>query len=145
MTLLPYAFGSFIRLGMAVGSLTSVVAAATDLTVLVENVKSGEGTVRAGLFNKVGAFPKTPLIRQSAEAKTDAVSIVFKDLEPGSYAISAFHDVNDNQKLDTNFVGMPIEPYGFSRDAHGLFGPPAFDDARLAVDGKDKLVSIHLK
>ena len=45
------------------------------------------------------------------------------------------HDVNGNDALDSNIVGMPTEPYGFSNNAQGSFGPPAWQDARFALDG----------
>jgi uncharacterized protein (DUF2141 family) len=31
------------------------------------------------------------------------------------------------------FLGIPKEPYGFSRDARGKFGPPGFEDAAIEV------------
>lgn len=137
---------SFIHIYIVVGLLISAATAnAADLTVVVENVKSAEGTVRVGLFNKPETFPKTPLKGQSLEAKVGSAYFVFKDLEPGNYAISAFHDVNRNQKLDTNSVGIPNEPYGFSRDAQSKFGPPSFNDARIVVDTKPQRISVYLQ
>jgi uncharacterized protein (DUF2141 family) len=41
-------------------------------------------------------------------------SVVFTNLEPGTYAIIAFHDENDNGKLDENGWGVPTEGYAFS-------------------------------
>jgi uncharacterized protein (DUF2141 family) len=122
-----------------------ISATAADLTVVVENVKSAEGKVRIGLFNKAEGFPKAVLVGQAAEAKPGPVTFVFKDLAPGAYAVSAYHDINDNKKLDTSFVGMPTEPYGFSGNARAAFGPPKFDEARLALDDKGQRISIELK
>jgi ABC-type glutathione transport system ATPase component len=50
---------------------------------------------------------------------------VFKDLAPGTYAVSAYQDLNGNQRLDANMVGMPTEPYGFSRDAKASSARPS--------------------
>ena len=36
-------------------------------------------------------------------------------------------------QLSSNMMGLPIEPYGLSRDARGNFGSPAFSDAALDV------------
>ena len=63
---------------------------------------------------------------------------MFAGVIPGKYAISVYHDVNGNQRLDSNMVGIPSEPYGFSRDARGKMGPPSFDDAAFEV-GKDNV------
>ena len=49
------------------------------------------------------------------------------------YAVSVFHDLNMDQKLNTNFFGIPKEPLGFSNNPRLLFGPPAFSKASFFV------------
>lgn len=120
-------------------------AHAGDLVVVVENIKSDEGNVRAAVFNNATNFTKTPLLGQFVAAKSGTVSITFKDLPTGQYAVSAFQDLNGNDKLDRNFVGKPVEPYGFSRNARGTFGPPLFEDAMIQIDDSVKTVSISVK
>lgn len=46
-------------------------------------------------------------------------------------ALTVYQDANANGRLDKNAFGMPIEPYGFSNDATGNFGPPRFEGARF--------------
>ncbi len=65
-------------------------------------------------------------------------------LASGQYAVSAFHDANDNKKLDTNWMGIPNEKYGFSNNARGTFGPPALKDQLISLT-QDKRISITLK
>jgi uncharacterized protein (DUF2141 family) len=50
-----------------------------------------------------------------------------------------------NGKLDTNFLGIPKEGYGFSNGAKGLLGPPSFSDASFQYDGEtmDLTISLH--
>ena len=60
-------------------------------------------------------------------------------LKEGQYAISAFHDVNDNKELDTNWMGIPKEKYGFSNNARGFMGPPSFEDAAITVEAVTEL------
>lgn len=67
------------------------------------------------------------------------------DLEAGEYAVAVFADLNGNGALDSNFIGIPVEPVGMSRDAQGRFGPPKFADAVFKVgDGVTRQI-IHLK
>ena len=40
-----------------------------------------------------------------------------------------------NEKLDTNFFGIPKEQFGFSNNAKGRFGPPSFESASFELDG----------
>lgn len=63
-------------------------------------------------------------------------------LENGLYAILVYVDINQNGELDKNLFGIPKEPYGFSNNARGSFGPPSFmavsiqitEDTRLPIN-----------
>ena len=50
-----------------------------------------------------------------------------------------------NGKLDTNWVGIPKEGYGFSNDVKALLGAPPFSAARFKYDGGtlDLTISLH--
>ena len=61
------------------------------------------------------------------------------EIPAGTYAISLFIDSNENQKFDTNFLGLPKEQYGFSNNAMGTFGPPKFEPASFILDGYKKI------
>ena len=58
----------------------------------------------------------------------------FKNIPKGVYAISLFHDENDNGTMDTNFVGIPKEAYGCSNNAKGFMGPPKWQDAKFEIN-----------
>ncbi len=61
-------------------------------------------------------------------------------LSDGEYAISVFHDLNGNQELDKNWMGIPTEPYGFSNNARGKFGPPTYNQCKVKIiDGTTRL------
>jgi uncharacterized protein (DUF2141 family) len=118
------------------------VAHAFDLTVEVLDARSEQGTVAAALYD-AASWMRAPLQgeRQPAAAKT---VIVYRNVPAGTYAVSAFHDENGNGKLDTNVAGMPVERYGFSRDARGVMGPPSFKDAAIDLQA-DTTITIHLR
>ena len=69
--------------------------------------------------------------------------VTFEGVPFGTYALKVFHDENDNGKLDTNFVGMPKEAFGFSNDAMGRFGPPDFDAASFELGQPELLLEIR--
>ena len=60
------------------------------------------------------------------------------ELPAGQYAVGIFHDVNLNNKMDNNFLGLPKEQYGFSNNARALFGPPSYEDAAFELKGDTK-------
>ncbi len=65
-------------------------------------------------------------------------------LPNGKYAVSAVYDENSNEEMDTNFMGIPTENYGFSNDARGRFGPPKLEDQLFELN-ENKTISIELK
>lgn len=66
------------------------------------------------------------------------------ELPDGKYAIGLYIDSNKNEKLDSNFFGVPNEQYGFSNNALGRFGPPSFESASFQLN-EYKKISIDLK
>jgi uncharacterized protein (DUF2141 family) len=97
-------------------------------------VRSAKGVVRCGLFRESG-WLKAPVRSAVAAIRAGSALCVFKDVPKGVYGISAFHDENENGKLDTNLLGLPTEDYCASRDARNTFGPPSFADAKFSYAG----------
>ena len=78
-----------------------------------------------------------------AEIKNKKTVVIFKNLPKGVYAISSFHDINDNKKMDTNFIGIPKEPIGMSNNAKGFMGPPKYKDSKFNLE-TNKTISIKV-
>jgi len=114
-------------------ALIAPIANASDLTINIEGIKDAGGTINLGLFDEAtyngdGAVNGANLIVEG-----DAVTVTFDGLEPGEYAVRLFHDVNDDGEMNTNPFGMPTEPYAFSNDARGRFGPAKWEAAKFTV------------
>ena len=77
-------------------------------------------------------------------AQAGSVKASFANLAEGEYAVSVIHDLNRNGKLDSNLIGIPVEPFGFSNDAKGTFGPPAFDQAKFKLGVAHKTITVRL-
>jgi uncharacterized protein (DUF2141 family) len=124
-------------------------AQAADLTVIVNSVQQDAGQIMLGLFNSPEGFPKTISQGTLALAKernaAGQVRLVFKGLAAGQYAATAYHDLDSNGKLNTNMMGLPTEPYGFSNNARSNFGPPAFKDAAITLGDQDLTIEVTLK
>lgn len=102
-----------------------------EVTVTVENVKSAEGFILASLHTNGWQPPATSVTRVAAAP--GSVKLTLKVPGPGRYGVRLFHDLNANGKIETNFIGIPTEPFGFSNNAPAQFGPPAFDEAAFDV------------
>lgn len=114
-----------------------------QLTITVQNISSVEGSIRAALYDCEGNFLKTGQYTSSTINESKEAVLVFEGIEQGKYAVSIFHDENNNGELDTIVFGIPSEPYGFSNDASGSFGPPTFEDSRIELN-QNKTITITL-
>ncbi len=122
--------------GAAMGGSASGAMAA-ELEVTVAGVSSNTGKVVVAIYDALSAqhYPSEVGVRAGnfARAKTGDMRFLFVDLPPGQYAAVAFHDLNDNDRLDTDGIGLPREPFGFSQDPGVLTGPPSFQDAAVTI------------
>lgn len=124
--------------------LAVLLANATFTTVNLEvefyNVQKAKGTLRIAIFDNEADFDaRRPAIFETAvsvnEKKNFAVQI--PDLESGkSYAVAAFHDINNNGELDTNMFGVPTEPYAFSNNPKVKWKAPTFTETSFKAGGE---------
>lgn len=115
-------------------SILSFQAQAQDnfaITVAVEDVSSNNGKMFIALYNSETGFLEKSYKGTKSKIENKTCSVTFEDIPKGVYAVSIFHDENDNGKMDTNFFGIPSEDYGCSNDATGFMGPPKWEDAKF--------------
>ena len=131
--------GTAALLGGAV-SATPPAKSASNITVTVTNMRSTEGVVRACITSRSKGFPKC-----DADDPTQNVTLSFKNIAPGRYAIALLHDENNNGKADRALMMMPTEGFGFSRDAKVRMGPPKFEEAAFDVIGSPISQTIKIR
>ncbi|ELX08876.1 hypothetical protein Jab_2c09340 [Janthinobacterium sp. HH01] len=132
----------------ALSTLTMLAAApsqAADLKITVTGVASADGQVLVALYNSAETYQKKAFRVAGAPAVAGAITIEIKDVPPGDYAYSLFHDANGNGKLDSNVIGIPTEDYAFSNNAMGKFGPPAYEAARFTLPAAGATTSVNLR
>jgi len=115
----------------------SIIAQAQtgNLSVTINQTEPNKGgIVKIGIFDSQG-FPEVgqEVVGVNLKVTAPSVSHVFTDIPVGTYAISVFQDVNQNAAIDKNFFGAPNEPYGFSTNNYGMFGPPDFKDVSFDI------------
>ena len=117
--------------------------------VTILNIRNSTGAVACALFESQDGFPveflhtatRIMVLRiRETQARCD-----FEDIAPGAYALAVIHDENMNGKLDTSWLGIPSEGYGFSNDVKALLGPPSFSAARFPYDGRNLDMTIRLE
>jgi len=117
--------------------------------VKILNIKNSTGTVACALFESAEGFP-TDYLREATNVmvikiRKDQARCDFEDIPPGTYAMAVVHDENMNGKLDTGFLGVPTEGYGFSNDARGVLGAPSFSAASFPYDGQNLELTMSLQ
>ncbi len=151
---------------------TGFEAKADDLTVEVSGLRNYKGHVVLSLWKdgeETAKFPDPTKVQHRDEHAGDVpcnfseavickrtieslqdltVSYTFKGVPPGDYAVTVFHDENNNGILDTGFLRRPLEARGFSQllpdEVNPLGGSPSFNKARFTLNG-DKKITIGLR
>ncbi len=118
-----------------------------DIKINVSDLRNNNGKCIIYIFNSKEGFPTKP----EKAIKTISGKIIqnrcvanVADLKPGEYAVAVVHDENSNDKIDTNFLGIPREGMGSSNNPRS-FGPPSFNDARFNYTGEGKSLEITIK
>ncbi len=112
------------------------------LTVSFKNIENNEGKIWAAVYNSSDSWMKKEVQGKSG-AISNKNSVIIFELPAGTYALSAFHDENNNKELDTNGLGIPKEDYGFSNNPNAMFGPPAYKKSTFTLD-KDLTITVEL-
>ncbi|KFI08668.1 DUF2141 domain-containing protein [Massilia sp. BSC265] len=118
-------------------------SSAATVEVRVTNVAGGKGKVNVAVCDRE-RFLKQCAYSASVPAQAGETVVSLKDIPAGTWAVLAYQDENANGQLDRNFIGIPKENYGFSRDAASRFGPPGFDDAAIEVRDGTTVAPIRL-
>jgi uncharacterized protein (DUF2141 family)/Flp pilus assembly protein TadD len=116
-----------------------------DLKVEIVGLKSTEGQLRVALFDSEAAFLKNPVSASVVSIEQSQGHWQANSLRCGFYALAVYHDRNGDGKLNSNMLGIPLEPYGFSNNARGILGPPSFQDARFQVASPQTRIVVSLE
>jgi uncharacterized protein (DUF2141 family)/poly(3-hydroxybutyrate) depolymerase len=110
------------------------LGAGATVTVSVSGVRSEEGHLLSTLCADRSTFMRGCMtFAHSDPAHAGSVTVVFRNVKPGTYAFFALHDLDNNR-----VVKIPPDGWAFGNDANF---PPTFDAASFAVGSED--VRIH--
>jgi len=128
-----------------VSLLTACAVHAADLTVEVRGVAEAKGSILIAVYDNSAGWLKKPARTARVDATPGTVKATLAGMDAGSYAVSVVHDANGNGRLDSNELRIPIEPYGFSNGATGMFGPASFPDARFDLPAAGASIVVQLR
>lgn len=133
---------------LAAAPLPALAAASlATLIVKVEKVSPRGGDVRAAVYTSAN-YPldnADPVIDGVVPAKPGETIVTMTGIVPGEYAVKVFQDFNRNGEFDMNWLGLPLEKYGFSNDARPTFSEPPFDATKFQLHSGTNVIVIHLR
>lgn len=112
-----------------------------ELSITISNIYPVEGELYIAIYDNEDSYMdiEKTAFKKIVPINATSQTIVFDGIPDGVYAISVFQDLNGNGELDTSGLGFPREPYGFSNDARGRFGPPKFKNTKIDFSDKQDI------
>jgi uncharacterized protein (DUF2141 family) len=130
---------------------TAAAASKPGLEVKFDGLRDAQGQVCVSLFSGPTDFPKDTspdfVVKRCAPVSSKGTSIMLGDLtlKPGNYALTAFHDANNDSKLNKGAFGIPEEGFGFSNNPQIGFSAPSFDETKFKVSSTPSTVQIKFR
>jgi len=116
------------------------------LHLVIENLGSPTAPVLIGLYgpdneflNEKDTFGKYRFIPTGETLTADIT-----DLPYGTYAMALFQDMDNDGKIERNFIGIPKDPYAFSNNARPTFKAPSFEDCCFEYSEAEHVVEISM-
>ena len=107
-----------------------------SLKVTIKNIKEKKGIIYFGLFD----VNDKAINSASQKVDGDIVTTTFINVSRGKYVVKVYQDLNGNKKMDTNFIGIPKEPYGLSNNIRPKFAPPKVKDMIFEVNNNKEIL-----
>lgn len=133
-----------------ISMFTSMISLAQDndhhtLLLKVTNIKKVQGDIYIAVYDNAEDYMENRFAEAIAPVKSEGELETELKIPFGKYAVTIFHDVNSDTELNTNFLGIPKEPYGFSNNPKSSFGPPSFEQSLFEFIEDGQQIEIELK
>lgn len=119
-----------------------------ELKINLQGVRNEKGVILLSLFSTPEDFPtnaQRAVLKLRISVKQLQQPIIIKNMRPGTYALALLHDEDENGKMNTTFLGLPKEGYGFSNNVMGIAGPPSFEKASFMLPSKGTALTVKVK
>ncbi|TAG77234.1 MAG: DUF2141 domain-containing protein [Burkholderiales bacterium] len=107
----------------------------------VTGLKPNEGTLLVAVYASADTFFKKPVWTTSQKVSAASMQIPVCNLNADEIAVTAFQDMNGNEKLDSNPLGIPTEPIGMSGKP-AMFGPPSWESSKVAFKAASAPIAV---
>jgi uncharacterized protein (DUF2141 family) len=107
----------------------------SKVVISLNGMKNTNGKVNVALYNSSASFndPNQAYRELFLDCTGGTMVISIDSLVQGDYAFAIFHDENNNQQIDQNWLNIPTEGFAFSNNAMGTFGPPNWTQSKFSI------------
>lgn len=115
----------------------SVFTQTAALTLRIGNVKIIEKSkIMVAIYNSEETFFEADKIFADAIIPVDSTVVVhvFPDMPVGEYAVTIYHDEDNDDEMDRKWYGPPKEGYAFSNNFSSNLRPPRYDDTMFKLE-----------
>ena len=130
---------------MSILLAAALAQTAGAVTFTIDNVRSARGKVLVAVCPQAKFLKEDCAYNAEVPARTGTVTVTVRGVPAGDWAAQAFHDENNNQKVDQGFMGIPKEGLAFSNDVRISFGPPKYRSARFQFNGGELSQRIRMR
>ena len=115
-----------------------------ELTVNITNIAINGGKVYLAIFSNAESFKKEEpdFAFELQDNNTQASYKV--SIPPGEYVVFVFQDANKNEKMDSNFLGIPKELIGISNYSGKGLPSRNFNKQKIKIDNSTGLITLGL-
>lgn len=118
-----------------------------ELTICITNVSPERGQLVIDLYADPESFRKEHPLQRIILPKKEGLSTYKTSVKliPGRYAIATFDDRNMNNTIDRNFIGFPLEGFGFYGHDKLPLKKPCFKTISFELGKENKGVFITMQ
>lgn len=111
----------------------------------ITDIREAVGDMYIAVYSDETTYMKDRFAEAIVPIQAEDTMEVEIKIPKGKYAVTIFKDENGDTELNTNFMGIPNEPFGFSNNPKMMFGPPNFEEASFDFTEDGQRISIALK
>jgi len=118
-----------------------------DIEIEIIGFKSSEGQLMISINRGPEGWPEENFIEQRfiPEFSSPNFTVVFEDMPYGNYAVGVLHDKDEDGEMTKNFIGMPKESFGFTKDYKVVFRAPKYEEANFEANSSKVSLKINLQ
>lgn len=141
----------FFKILLVLASISSLSFSNSAISgrMIIEfpNIHPNQGMVEVSVYDKSEAFlVKDQFIQKKrAQIVNGKAQLIFENIPFGKIAVGSYHDVDADEIYDKNFIGLPAEPYAFSKKPVNNWRKPRFEEVSFDFKENGQILQMEFQ